>query len=130
MLEISLRTEPYTFSSSADSRPYVVYTPANYQVGTATPLLVLLHGCKQTAEDFAVGTQMDQLAEQYGFIVLYPQQIHTSNRNLCWNWFTAVPGKIELSASWMKDRRNASIWLNTSGHRCSATLLTWEICSM
>jgi poly(hydroxyalkanoate) depolymerase family esterase len=64
-----------------------VYTPANYHVGTAVPLLVMLHGCTQTVEDFATGTGMNQLAEQYGFIVLYPQQTRTANPTLCWNWF-------------------------------------------
>jgi len=49
----------------------------------------MLHGCTQTAEDFAAGTQMNQLAEQYGFIVVYPQQTPKENRNRCWNWFTS-----------------------------------------
>lgn len=84
----ALRMEHYTSSSSAGSRPYFVYTPTSYQVGVAVPLLVMLHGCAQTAADFAAGTHMNQLAEQYGFIVVYPQQTPTYNSNLCWNWFT------------------------------------------
>src|SRR6266702_989341 len=80
--------EQYTSSSSAGSRPYFVCTPTSYQVGTAVPLLVMLHGCAQTAGDFAAGTHMNQLAEQYGFIVVYPQQTPTYNRSVCWNWFT------------------------------------------
>src|SRR5437773_12102437 len=84
---MTLRMEQYTSSSSAGSRPYFVCTPTSYQVGTAVPLLVMLHGCAQTAADFAAGTRMNQLAEQYGFIVVYPQQTRTSNRTLCWNWF-------------------------------------------
>src|SRR3989442_15895261 len=88
MLKVPLRMEQYTSSSSAGSRPYFVCTPSSYQIGTAVPLLVMLHGCTQTAEDFAAGTQMNQLAEQYGFIVVYPQQTPTENQNGCWNWFT------------------------------------------
>src|SRR6266487_101077 len=80
--------EQYTSSSSAGSRPYFVCTPTSYQVGTAVPLLVMLHGCAQTAGDFAAGTHMNQLAEQYGFIVVYPQQTPTYNQSVCWNWFT------------------------------------------
>jgi len=80
--------EQYTSSNSAGSRPYFVYTPTSYQVGTAVTLLVMLHGCAQTAGDFAAGTHMNQLAEQYGFIVVYPQQTPTYNPNLCWDWFT------------------------------------------
>jgi poly(hydroxyalkanoate) depolymerase family esterase len=72
---------------ATDNHPYFVYIPTTYHPGTAVPLLVMLHGCTQTAADFAAGTRMNQLAEQYGFIVVYPQQARTSNRTLCWNWF-------------------------------------------
>ena len=89
MHNLSLKTEQYVSGKSADNRPYKVYTPAHYQVGTIVPLVVMLHGCTQTAEDFAAGTQMNQLAEQYGFIVVYPQQTPKENRNRCWNWFTS-----------------------------------------
>ena len=89
MHNLSLKTEQYVSGKSADNRPYMVYTPAHYQVGTVVPLVVMLHGCTQTAEDFAAGTQMNQLAEQYGFIVVYPQQTPKENRNRCWNWFTS-----------------------------------------
>jgi poly(hydroxyalkanoate) depolymerase family esterase len=77
----------YTYSGSAGSRPYYVYTPANYQVGTAVPLIVMLHGCTQTPTDFAAGTQMNALADQDQFIVVYPEQTSTYNSLECWNWF-------------------------------------------
>lgn len=77
----------YTYNGSAGSRPYYVYTPANYQVGTAVPLIVMLHGCTQTPTDFAAGTQMNTLADQQQFIVVYPQQTSTYNSLSCWNWF-------------------------------------------
>src|SRR5206468_12466643 len=82
--------QQYTYNGPAGSRPYFVYTPANYQVGTAVPLIVMLHGCTQTPADFAAGTQMDQLADQKNFIVVYPQQTSTYNQNSCWNWFDQV----------------------------------------
>src|SRR5579875_1467403 len=69
----------YTYNGSAGSRPYYVYTPANYQVGTPVPLIVMLHGCTQTPTDFANGTQMNTLADQDQFIVVYPQQTSTYN---------------------------------------------------
>ena len=47
----------------------------------------MLHGCGQTALDFATGTGMDLLAERYGFVVVYPQQVRAANQGLCWNWF-------------------------------------------
>ena len=77
----------YLYQDATGKHPYFVYTPSTYHRGTAVPLLVLLHGCTQKAADFAAGTGMNQLAEQYGFIALYPQQKRTSNQTLCWNWY-------------------------------------------
>jgi poly(hydroxyalkanoate) depolymerase family esterase len=82
--------QQYTYTGPVGSRPYFVYTPANYQVGTAVPLIVMLHGCTQTPADFAAGTQMDQLADQKQFIVVYPQQTSMYNQEKCWNWFDAA----------------------------------------
>src|ERR1700676_4478574 len=79
--------QEYIYSSPTGSRPYFVYTPTNYQAGVAVPLVVMLHGCTQTAADLAAGTQMNQLAEQQNFIVVYPQQTSAANQYLCWNWF-------------------------------------------
>jgi poly(hydroxyalkanoate) depolymerase family esterase len=83
----SLSWQQYTYSNLAGSRPYFVHTPENYHVGIAVPLVVMLHGCTQTATDFAIGTKMNQLADQYKFIVVYPQQMNIYNQSLCWNWF-------------------------------------------
>lgn len=55
--------------------------------GRAPPLLVMLHGCTQTAEDFAAGTAMNTLADPLGWWVLYPTQSRAANRQGCWNWF-------------------------------------------
>jgi len=79
--------EKHTYRGGAGRREYFVYTPANYQRGSAVPLLLMLHGCKQTPEDFAAVTQMNQLADQNQFIVVYPQQASGNNREKCWNWF-------------------------------------------
>ena len=49
--------------------------------------MVMLHGCTQNADDFAIGTQMNELADEKEFIVVYPQQSSNSNMNKCWNWF-------------------------------------------
>jgi poly(hydroxyalkanoate) depolymerase family esterase len=79
--------QQYTYNGLAGSLPYFVYTPKSYRVGAAVPLIVMLHGCTQTAVDFATGTKMNQLADRYNFIVVYPQQTDVYNQNLCWNWF-------------------------------------------
>ena len=79
--------QQYTYSSPAGNLPYVVYTPLNYRADTSVPLLVMLHGCTQSAADFAAGTQMNLVAEEHNFIVVYPQQVRKNNSLYCWNWF-------------------------------------------
>ncbi len=79
--------QQFTYTDAAGKRPYAVYTPIKYQVGEAVPLIVMLHGCTQTPADFAAGTRMNQIADQFNAIVVYPQQISQCNRNCCWNWF-------------------------------------------
>jgi poly(hydroxyalkanoate) depolymerase family esterase len=51
------------------------------------PLIVMLHGCGQSATQFAQGTRMNRLAEQKGYAVLYPQQSLTSHMHRCWKWY-------------------------------------------
>lgn len=51
------------------------------------PLLVMLHGCHQTATQFAQGTRMNQLAERAGYAVLYPQQLVSAQAQRCWKWY-------------------------------------------
>jgi len=76
-----------TFSHGARARPYKLYVPHNYTHGRSTPLLVALHGCTQDPDNFAAGTRFNTLADQYNFLVLYPQQNSTNNAGMCWNWF-------------------------------------------
>lgn len=50
-------------------------------------LLVVLHGCTQTAADYDRGAGWSVLADRYGFVVLFPEQRRTNNPNGCFNWF-------------------------------------------
>jgi poly(hydroxyalkanoate) depolymerase family esterase len=79
--------QQYEYNGPAGGRPYFVYTPANYRPGKAVPLLVMLHGCAQTPADFAASTQMNRLADQKQFIVVYPQQSCTYDVGECWHWY-------------------------------------------
>ena len=69
------------------SRDYLVYVPRAYGGWKRRPLLVLLHGCKQTPEDFAAATRIAALADGNGWLVLLPRQTDKANAWSCWNWF-------------------------------------------
>lgn len=75
-----------TFGNSAGTRPYKIYVPDGYH-GQAVPLVVMLHGCTQAPDDFAVGTRMNLVADEQTFIVAYPGQTSAANGSKCWNWF-------------------------------------------
>jgi poly(hydroxyalkanoate) depolymerase family esterase len=71
----------------SNSRDYRLYVPKGHVKGAPMPLVVMLHGCKQDPESFSAGTRMNRLADEYGFLVLYPRQSILANGYSCWNWF-------------------------------------------
>ena len=75
-----------TISGAAGPHTYKLYIPSRLG-GGPRPLIVMLHGCTQSADDFAAGTRMNFAAEGSGCFVLYPEQSLTANPQKCWNWF-------------------------------------------
>ena len=87
---------------------YWLYLPSGVSQAPL-PLVVMLHGCKQTATDFAASTRMNQLAERKGFAVLYPQQSAAADANRCWHWYRRATqqgnGDVALIAEMIKQVR-------------------------
>jgi poly(hydroxyalkanoate) depolymerase family esterase len=83
----------------AGARRYHVYRPPGVALGQRLPLLVMLHGCGQSAKDFALSTRMNRLASREKFFVLYPQQEMLANPQGCWNWYDTRSGKAYAEAA-------------------------------
>lgn len=96
---------PGTGLAPARRMLYWLYLPSAPS-SAPRPLVVMLHGCKQTATDFAASTRMNQLAERKGFAVLYPQQSQAADSNRCWHWYRRATqqgqGDVELIAEMLK----------------------------
>jgi poly(hydroxyalkanoate) depolymerase family esterase len=78
-----------TYGNQAGSRAYRLFIPSRYQ-GQPLPLVVMLHGCTQSPDDFAAGTRMNFIAEEQACFVAYPAQRSEANQAKCWNWFRAA----------------------------------------
>ncbi|MGU3391707.1 extracellular catalytic domain type 1 short-chain-length polyhydroxyalkanoate depolymerase [Sphingomonas sp. M1A8_2b] len=55
----------------------------------SAPLVVVLHGCTQTAAGYDHGSGWSRLADRAGFALLFPEQTRANNPNLCFNWFAS-----------------------------------------
>ncbi len=78
------RFESRHHDGPSGGRAYRLYVPAT---DAPAGLVVMLHGCTQTPEDFAVGTRMNAVADAHGLVVAYPEQPRNANVSRCWNWF-------------------------------------------
>ena len=78
--------ETRAFRSEAGNLDYKLYIPAR-RTGERLPLVVMLHGCRQSPDDFAAGTRMNLLAEEQEIILAYPAQSAAASARRCWNWF-------------------------------------------
>ncbi|RDK00166.1 extracellular catalytic domain type 1 short-chain-length polyhydroxyalkanoate depolymerase [Paraburkholderia lacunae] len=65
---------------------YGLYIPSGRAL-EAMPLVVMLHGCTQSIDEFAEGTRMNVLADRFGFAVVYPEQSKHVHSHRCWHWY-------------------------------------------
>jgi poly(hydroxyalkanoate) depolymerase family esterase len=86
------RFEERLYADANGERAYKLYVPSRYD-GQPLPLVVMLHGCTQSPDDFAAGTQMNVVAEEHNVLVAYPAQAQSANASKCWNWFNAADQK-------------------------------------
>jgi poly(hydroxyalkanoate) depolymerase family esterase len=75
-----------SYSNESGTRAYKLYVPSRYR-GQPLPLIVMLHGCTQSPDDFAAGTRMNLRAEELNCFVAYHAQPASANPSKCWNWF-------------------------------------------
>lgn len=86
---LPLQNNNFISKRSHDGRVYKLYVPTGYDLNNKIPLVMMLHGCKQCPADFAAGTQMNKLAEEYNFLVAYPEQPSTAHYDKCWHWYSS-----------------------------------------
>ncbi|PQV46393.1 PHB depolymerase family esterase [Paraburkholderia sp. BL21I4N1] len=67
---------------------YGLYIPSGHALDSM-PLVVMLHGCTQSIDEFAEGTRMNVLADRFGFAVVYPEQSKHVHSHRCWHWYDA-----------------------------------------
>lgn len=90
---------PHTAPTSPRLRPFCrfganpgelkawIYVPEG--AAPEAPLVVVLHGCTQNAAGYDDSSGWSRLADQCGFVLLYPEQQRSNNPNGCFNWFSA-----------------------------------------
>ena len=73
--------------NSSGSLEYKLWVASGYHKDKSVPLVLMLHGCMQKAEDLSAASGMNDLADKNNFLVVYPEQAPTANPLRCWNWF-------------------------------------------
>ena len=125
--------ETRAFGSNPGALRMFTYTPPG--LPRRPGLIVVLHGCTQTAAGYGLGIGWATLADRYGFVVLLPQQQPTNNPNSCFNWFVPDAAAREAQsiaqmtetaiAAWGVDRRRVFVTgLSAGGAMASVMLAT------
>jgi poly(hydroxyalkanoate) depolymerase family esterase len=75
------------YTGAQGTLTFKVFLPPGHARAGPVPLIVMLHGCAQDADDCARGSRLNDLAAAGTFVVIYPEQSARANRQRCWNWF-------------------------------------------
>lgn len=75
------------WTSGSAGRDYTYYVPSTFSATKPATYLVLLHGCDESAADFAKGTHTVAFAEKHGVVALFVEEPSSVNTQRCWNWF-------------------------------------------
>jgi poly(hydroxyalkanoate) depolymerase family esterase len=75
------------FGNNPGNLAALIYVPDG--LPRNAPLVVVLHGCTQTATGYDRASGWSELADRHGFALLYPEQKRSNNPNGCFNWFEA-----------------------------------------
>lgn len=79
------------FGTNPGNLKFYFHLPSgSLKISDKKPLLVVLHGCSQTAEIVARQSGWNKLADENGFYVLYPEQLLFNNTAECFNWFNKI----------------------------------------
>ena len=102
-------------------REWRLYVPKGASRFRKMPLIVLLHGCKQSAEEITRGTRFEPLADKLGAYVLQPIQTDRANPYRCWNWFDTATATGNGEAAIVRAMmRKALRWRRTDDERTAA----------
>src|SRR6266545_2340884 len=101
-----------TVKNSSGSLEYKLWVTSGYRKEKSVPLVLMLHGCMQKAEELAALSGMNDLADKNNFLVVYPEQTATANPLRCWNWFdpkhqSRDAGEPSLVAAVIQDIRSS-----------------------
>ena len=89
-LHAQLLTEVEYFGRNPGNLSMYIYSPSSIPKNAKKPLVVVLHGCSQSAQLVSEQSGWNRLADTYGFRVLYPQQRASNNPSMCFDWYRAA----------------------------------------
>src|SRR3954466_3547035 len=78
-------SEVSDFGSNPGNLRMLAYVPD--RLASSPALVVVLHGCLQTAAGYDYGAGWSTLADRYGLALLFPEQQTANNPQRCFNWF-------------------------------------------